>query len=63
MGEGRPAAADPKVMVEGSGSSAMPHEMVEGSGSDAAPHEVREMSPLAAEQGAGSKRSRPDESG
>ena len=60
MGEGGPATANPKVMVEGSGSGATPHEMVEGSGSGAAPHEV---SPPALEQGAGSKRSRPDESG
>ena len=63
MGEGRPAATDPEVMVEGSGSGAVSHEMVEGSGSGAAPDEVREMSPPAVEQGAGSKRSRPDESG
>ena len=63
MGQGRPTAADPEVMVEGSGSGAAPHEMVEGSGSGAAPHEVREMSPPAIEQGAGSKWSRPDESG
>ena len=49
MGEGRLAAADLDMMVEGSGSGATPHEMMEGSGSRAAPHEVREMSPLAAE--------------
>ena len=60
MGEGGPAAADPEVMVEGSGSGAAPHETMEGSGSGAAPHEV---SPPAPEQGVGSKRSRPDESG
>ena len=63
MEESGPAVADPEVMVEGSGSGATPHEMVEGSGSGAAPHEVREMSPPTAEQGAGSKRSRPDKSG
>ena len=63
MEESGPAAADPEVMVEGSGSSAAPHETMEGSGSGAAPHEVREMSPPASEQGAGSKRSRLDESG
>ena len=76
MGEGGPTAADPEVMVEGSGSGATPHETgegrgsgatphetMEGSGSGVAPHEVREMSPTASEQGAGSKRSRPDESG
>ena len=63
MGEGGPATADPEVMVEGSGSGAAPHEMVEGSGSGAAPHETVEMSPPASEQGAGSKRSRPDKSG
>ena len=60
MGEGGSAAATPKVMVEGSGSSATPHEMMEGSGSGAAPHEV---SPPVPEQGAGLKRSCPDESG
>ena len=63
MGESGPATADPEVMVEGSGSGATPHEMVEGSGSGAVPHEVKETSPPASEQGAGSKRSRPDESG
>ena len=64
MGEGGPTAADPKVMVEGSGSGVTPHETMEGSGSGVAPHdEVREMSPTALEQGAGSKRSCPDESG
>ena len=50
MGEGEPAAVDPEVTMEGNGSGA-------------APHEVREMSPPASEQGAGSKWSRPDESG
>ena len=62
MGEGKPAAANPEVMVEGSGSGATPHETMEGSGSGAAPyetvegsgsgampHEVREMSPPASE--------------
>ena len=50
MGESGSAAADPEVMVE------------RGSTGDA-PHEVREMSPPASEQGAGSKRSHPDELG
>jgi len=63
MGESGSAAADPEVMVKRGGIGATPHEMMEGSGSGAAPHEVREMSPTASEQGAGSKRSRPDESG
>ena len=48
--EGGPAAADPAVMVERSGSSAVPPV-------------VRETSPPASEQGAGSKRPRPDELG
>ena len=48
--EGEPAATDPAVMVEGSGSGAMPPV-------------VRETSPPASEQGAGSKRPRPDELG
>ena len=63
MGESGSAAADPEVMVERGGPGAAPHEMMEGRGSGAAPHEVREMSPPASEQGAGSKRSHPDESG
>ena len=73
MEESGPAAADPEVMVEGSGSGATPHETGEGSGSGAAPHETmegsgsgavpHEVSPPALEQGVGSKRSRPDESG
>ena len=50
MGGGGPAATDLEVMVERSGSGA-------------APHEVKETSPPASEQGAGSKRSRPDKSG
>ena len=53
----------PAVLVEGGGSNATPREVMEGSGSSAAPHETRETSPPALEQGAGSKRSRPDESG
>ena len=61
--EGGPAAADPEVMVEGSGSGAAPHETVEGSGSGAVPPAVGETSPPASEQGAGSKRPRPDELG
>ena len=63
MGESGSTATDPEVMVERGGAGAAPHEMMEGSGFGAAPHEVREMSPPASEQGAGSKRSRPDESG
>ena len=60
MEESGPAAADPEATGEGSGSGAVPHETMEGSGSGAAPHEV---SPPTPEQGVGSKRSRPDESG
>ena len=63
MGESGSVAADPEVMVERGGPGAAPHEMMEGSGSGAMPHEVREMSPPASEQGVGSKRSRPEESG
>ena len=48
--EGEPAATDPAVMVEGSGSGAVPPV-------------VRETSPPASEQGAGSKRRRPDKLG
>ena len=48
--EGGPAATDPMVMVERSGSSVVPPA-------------VRETSPPTSEQGAGSKRSCPDESG
>ena len=48
--EGESAATDPAVMVEGSGSGAVPPV-------------VRETSPPASEQGAGSKRPRPDELG
>ena len=59
-GEGRGSGAAPHETTEGSGSSAVPHETMEGSGSGAAPHKV---SPPAPEQGAGSKRSRPDKSG
>ena len=50
MEEGGPAAADPVVMVERSGSGAVPPA-------------VGETSPPASEQGAGSKRPRPDELG
>ena len=60
MGEGSGSSAAPREMMEGSGSGAAPHEMMEGSGSGAAPHEVSLPAP---EQGVGSKRSRPDESG
>ena len=59
-GVGSGSGAMPRETMEGSGSGAAPHEMMEGSGSGAAPHEV---SPPAPEQGVGSKRSRPDESG
>ena len=58
-GEGSGSGAAPHETMEGSGSGAAPHETMEGSGSGAAPHEV---SPPASKQGAGSKRSRPDES-
>ena len=63
MGESGSAAVDPEVMVERNGAGAAPHQMMEGSGSGVAPHEMTEMSPPASEQGAGSKRSRPNESG
>ena len=73
MGEGSGSSAAPREMMEGSGSGAAPHEMMEGSGSGAAPHEMMERSGSGAaphevslpapEQGVGSKRSRPDESG
>ena len=63
VGESGSATADPEVMVERGGAGAMPHQTMEGSDSGATPHEVVEMSPPASEQGAGSKRSRPDESG
>ena len=75
MGEGGSAAA-PEVLMEGGGSAAMPHELTGGGGcaakpgasterggSIAAPSEIREASPPAREQGAGSKRTHPDESG
>ena len=45
----------------GGGSAAAPEVLMEGGGSVAAPSETRETSPLAREQGAGSKRSCPDE--
>ena len=60
MGEGGPAAAILEATMEGSSSGAAPHETMEGDGSGAAPDE---MNPPAPEQGAGMKRSRPDESG
>ena len=60
MGEGRPAATIPEATMEGSSSGAAPRETMEGDGSGAAPDE---MNPPAPEQGAGMKRSRPDESG
>ena len=73
MGEGSGSGAVPHETTEGSGSGAMPHETTEQSGSGAAPHETmegsdfgaapHEVSPPAPEQGAGSKRSRLDESG
>ena len=58
--ESGPAAANPEATGEGSGSGAAPRETMEGSRSGAAPHEVSLPAP---EQGVGSKRSRPDESG
>ena len=71
--ESGPAAADPEATGEGSGSGAAPCETMEGSGSGAAPHETMEgsgsgaappeVSLPAPEQGVGSKRSHPDESG
>ena len=73
MGRGKSTAA-PKVQLEGGGSAAVPHELmgvggsvvmpevsIERDGSVAVPSMIREMSPPAREQGAGSKRSRPDE--
>ena len=68
------SAITPEVPMEGGGLVAAPHETtgaggsaalsetwIERGGSVAAPSETREMSPPAREQGAGSKRSRPDE--
>ena len=68
------SAAAPVVPVEGGGSVAAPHELIgvggsatalevltERGGSATTPSEAREMSPSAREQGASSKRSRPDE--
>ena len=73
IGEGGPAAAIPKATMEGSSSGAAPRETMEGDGSGAAPDETMEgsdsgaapdeMNPPAPEQGAGMKRSHPDESG
>ena len=60
MGEGGLAATNPEATMEGSSSGATPREMMEGDGSGAGPDE---MNPPAPEQGAGMKRSRPDESG
>ena len=73
VGAGRSAAAS-RVPVEGGVSTAAPHELIgagesaampeaptEGGGSAAVPSKAREMSPSAREQGAGSKRSCPDE--
>ena len=72
---GEPTAA-PEVLMEGDGSVATPHEMTEAGGFTASPEaltardgfvampsEIRETSPPAREQGAGSKRSCPNESG
>ena len=61
--EGGGSGATPDEMMERSGSGATPHEMVQGSSSGAVPHEVKETSPPASKQGAGSKRSHPDELG
>ena len=68
------SATTPEVLMEGSGSAAAPHEPMgvggptatpevptERGGSAAAPSEIREARPSAQEQGAGSKRSCPDE--
>ena len=62
------SAAAPGVLVEGGGSTTVPHELIgvdgfvavpevltERDGSTVVPSEAREMSPLAREQGAGSK--------
>ena len=71
--EGGGTGAAPCEVMEGSSSGAAPHETMEGSSSGAAPRETMEgdgsgaapdeMNPPAPEQGAGMKRSRPDESG
>ena len=58
--EGSSSGAAPRETMEGDGFGAMPDEMMEGSDSGAAPDE---MNPPAPEQGAGMKRSRPDELG
>ena len=73
MGEGGPVAVIPKATMEGSSSGAAPRETMEGDGSGATPDEMMEgsdsgaapdeMNPPAPEQGAGMKRSRPNESG
>ena len=60
------SAATPGMPAEdrwmgGDGSAAAPEVLMEGGSSVAAPLETREMSPPAREQGAGSKRSHPDE--
>ena len=52
--------AAPCEVMEGSSSGAAPRETMEGDGFGAAPDE---MIPPAPEQGVGTKRSRPDESG
>jgi len=74
VGGGEPAAA-PEVLMEGGGSATVPHGMMEAGGavappealterggSVAAPSEIRETNSPAREQGASSKRARPDES-
>ena len=74
MDGGSGSAAAPEVLMEGGSSAATPHEPMgaggpavvpevptEMGGSGAVPLEIREMSPPAREQGAGSKRSCPDE--
>ena len=73
MGKGEPVAAIPEATMKGSSSGAAPRETMEGDGSGAAPDETMErsdsgaapdeMNPPASEQGAGMKRSRPDEPG
>jgi len=58
--EGSSSGAAPRETMEGDGSGAAPDKTMERSDSGAAPDE---MNPPALEQGAGMKRSHPDESG
>ncbi|XP_066316054.1 uncharacterized protein [Miscanthus floridulus] len=57
--EGSSSGAAPREIMEGDGFGAAPDEMMEGSDPGAAPDE---MNPPTSEQGAGTKRSRPNES-